>query len=215
MGNRTCIGTTDTRVDDPHVKATDEDIDFILDNINKRLTLDRTLTRDDVIAMRWGVRPLAVKAGAGSDRDFLQLSRKHEIDADTSNAHICICGGKLTDCLNVGDEVCQHVQSMGVPLPYPNYKWYGEPSHSVRNEFFHQARLMQLDSYTSEHSSEPLSARLWRRYGAQAIGLLENIREDPREAEILIQGTEYLRCVVDASNESVADNPAASRPLKW
>jgi glycerol-3-phosphate dehydrogenase len=53
---------------------------------------------------------------------------------------------------------------------------------------------MNLDDYTAPESSEPLSRRLWRRYGAQAIGLLENIREDPREAEVLITGTEYIRC---------------------
>ncbi len=27
-------------------------------------------------------------------------------------------------------------------------------------------------------------------------GLLENIREDPRQAEVLIKGTEYIRCEV-------------------
>jgi glycerol-3-phosphate dehydrogenase len=41
-----------------------------------------------------------------------------------------------------------------------------------------------------------LSTRLWRRYGSEALGLLENIREDPRQAEVLIKGTEYLRCEV-------------------
>jgi glycerol-3-phosphate dehydrogenase len=63
-------------------------------------------------------------------------------------------------------------------------------------EFLHQARLMDLDSYTSPESSEKLTTRLWRRYGAQAIGLLESIREDPRQAEILIRGTEYIRCEI-------------------
>ena len=41
-----------------------------------------------------------------------------------------------------------------------------------------------------------MSTRLWRRYAAEAIGLLENIREDPRQADVLIKGTEYLRCEV-------------------
>ena len=53
---------------------------------------------------------------------------------------------------------------------------------------------MELDALTSPTSSEPLSSRLWRRYGAQAIGLLENIRQDPRNAELLIEHAEYLRC---------------------
>ena len=66
----------------------------------------------------------------------------------------------------------------------------------MREEFFHQARLIGLDGYTAPESSELLSTRLWRRYGAEALGLLENIREDPRQAEVLIKGTEYLRCEV-------------------
>ena len=56
------IGTTDTRVDDPVTEVTDEDRRFVLDNINKRLDLERPLTRDDVIAERCGVRPLVVSS---------------------------------------------------------------------------------------------------------------------------------------------------------
>jgi glycerol-3-phosphate dehydrogenase len=196
MGNRTCIGTTDTPVSDAAVGITDEDIAFVLDNINKRLELPQPLTRGDIIATRCGVRPLAVRSEPGKGRDFLQLSRKHAVEMRREDAHISIFGGKLTDCLNVGNEIADLVRSLGVRLPYADYKWYGEPPDSVRDEFFHQARLLNLDGYTAPESSEPLSTRLWRRYGAEAIGLLENIREDPRQAEVLIEGTEYLRCEV-------------------
>ena len=37
---------------------------------------------------------------------------------------------------------------------------------------------------------------LWRRYGTQALGLLEDIRADPRMAEVIIDGAEYLRCEI-------------------
>ena len=196
MGARTCIGTTDTRVDDPVVHVTNEDIDFVLGNINKRLKLNKPLTPADIIATRCGVRPLAVKAEAEGTRDFLQLSRKHALDIDLQGNHVSIYGGKLTDCINVGNEICDAVDSMGIDIPYKGYKWYGEPPDEVKMEFLHQARLMDLDSYTSPESSEKLTTRLWRRYGAQAIGLLENMREDPRQAEILIRGTEYIRCEI-------------------
>jgi glycerol-3-phosphate dehydrogenase len=196
MGSRTCIGTTDTPVSDPTTGITAEDVAFVLDNINERLKLARPLTTADVIATRCGARPLAVKDGAGKGRDFLHLSRKHVIEMRREHAHISIFGGKLTDCLNVGTEVSELVRSLGITLPYPNYKWYGEPPDPVREEFFHQARLLRLDDYTAPESSEPLSTRLWRRYGGEALGLLEDIREDPRQAEVLIKGTEYLRCEV-------------------
>ena len=55
---------------------------------------------------------------------------------------------------------------------------------------------MNLDSYTSPESSERLSVRLWRRYDQQALLLLAQIREDPRQAEVLIKGTEYTRCEI-------------------
>jgi glycerol-3-phosphate dehydrogenase len=195
MGPRTCVGTTDTRVDEPETFVTDEDRRFVLDNINKRLKLEKPLTEADVIAERCGVRPLVVEGGEGT-RDWLHLSRKHAIEVDRERSHISIFGGKLTDCLNVGQEVFDEVQRLGVRAPYPRRRWYGEPAGS-RDEFFHQARLMDLDALTSPRSSEKLSTRLWRRYGRDALNLLESIRRDPREAEVLIAGAEYLRCEIE------------------
>jgi glycerol-3-phosphate dehydrogenase len=200
MGVRTCIGTTDTRVEAPFTEVTDEDRDFVLENINKRLRLQKPLKRDDIIAERCGVRPLVVRRKAGSDgdgeRDWMQLSRKHEIDVDRANAHLSIFGGKLTDCVNVGNEVSDIATELGVRLPHARYRWYGEPHRSVYEEYMHQARLMDLDSYTSPDSIELLSSRLWRRYDQQAFELLAQIREDPRQAEVLIKGTDYTRCEI-------------------
>ena len=198
MGVRTCVGTTDTRVESPHVGVTDEDRQFVLDNINKRLSLLRPLRREDIIAERCGVRPLVVKSekNSGETRDWLQMSRRHEIDVNPETAHLSIFGGKLTDCVNVGNEVSNIVSRLGVHLQYPLYKWYGEPHPSVREEYMHQARLMNLDGYTSPESIETLSSRLWRRYDQQAFELLADIREDPRQAEVLIKGTDYIRCEI-------------------
>ncbi|MBK1632035.1 FAD-dependent oxidoreductase [Thiohalocapsa halophila] len=201
MGVRTCIGTTDTRVDTPYTQVTDADRDFVLENINKRLRLAKPLMREDIIAERCGVRPLVVRrradgAGEGADRDWMQLSRKHEIDVDRANRHLTIYGGKLTDCVNVGDEVSAIVSGFGIALPFAHYRWYGEPHRSVYEEYMHQAKLMDLDGLTSPESIESLSSRLWRRYDQQAFELLAQIREDPRQAEVLIKGTDYLRCEI-------------------
>ncbi len=198
MGAQTCVGTTDTRVESPHTEVTEADRQFVLDNINKRLNLAKPLTRADIIAERCGVRPLVVKntGKGGKERDWMLMSRKHEIDFSRETAHISIFGGKLTDCVNVGNEISALVASLGIKMDFPDYKWYGEPHHSVREEYLHQARLMNLDSYTSPASSESLSTRLWRRYDQQALLLLAQIREDPRQAEVLIKGTEYIRCEI-------------------
>lgn len=196
MQMKTCIGTTDTRVPRPEVSVTPEDRRFVLDNINKRLRLQRPLQESDIIAERCGVRPLVVLAGAGDGgRDWTQLSRKHAIEA--AQGRVTIFGGKLTDCLNVGEEVCAQVRRLGVALPFPRRGWYGEPPPAVRDEYFHQARLMQLDALTSKNASEPLSTRLWRRYGGEALGLLDSIRSDPRMAEVIIETSEYIRAEID------------------
>ena len=196
MGPKTCIGTTDTQVESPEVTVTDEDRDFILSNANALLDLERLLTRDDIIAERVGVRPLAIK-GEGGIADWVQLSRKHVIEVDEANRHLTIFGGKLTDCLNVGDEVAQWVQRLGVTVPAPDTHWYGEPGASLRAEFMLQAKLMDLDTLTHPSSSEPLSERFWRRYGESAFGLLESIREDASRAELLIEKAEYTRCEIE------------------
>ncbi|MEE2788487.1 MAG: glycerol-3-phosphate dehydrogenase/oxidase [Myxococcota bacterium] len=197
MGARTVIGTTDTRVKEPESRVTEADRDFVLDNINKRLNLPQPLTRDDVIAERCGVRPLVVQTdGPVAEGDWTKLSRKHIVEVDGDKRHVCIYGGKLTDCINVGNEVADAVLKIGINLPYPNQRWYGEPSDDIRDEYLHQARLLGLDEMTSEHASEPLSRRLWRRYGARAIGMLEDIRRNPKNAEILIETSEYIRCEI-------------------
>jgi len=196
MGNKTSVGTTDTQVDDPNVGVTEEDREFVLKNINKLLRLDAPITKNDIIAERCGVRPLAQKGGDGV-ADWVKLSRKHAVDVNLKDKHLSIFGGKTTDCINVGDEVAKIVQSMNVELPHEDFIWYGEDGDSVKKEFYHQARLMNLDDYTVAGSSEKLTQRLWRRYGGNALELIEDIRRNPRQAERLMKDAEYLRCEIE------------------
>jgi len=196
LGDKTCIGTTDTPVDRPEVGVTGEDRRFVLDNINKRLKLPRPLTEADVVAERCGVRPLVVGAAGAGGRDWMQLSRKHAIETSDADGHVTIFGGKLTDCLNVGEEVCGEVKRLGVGLPFPAHRWYGEPPAALRDEFFHQARLMGLDGTAPAGPDGTTSERLWRRHGAEALGLLDAIRRDRRAAEPVLRSNQVLRCEV-------------------
>lgn len=201
MGPKTCIGTTDTQVDSEQVSVTDEEREFVLKNANHMLKLDEPLTKDDIIAERCGVRPLAIK-GVRGKADWVALSRKHAIDINEEQGYLSIFGGKLTDCINVGEEVVQHIEDMGIAVPYRKQKWYGEPQDSIRDQFLHQSRLMNLDGMTDPSSSEPLTERLWRRYGASALDMLEAIRQDPRNAELLIKSAEYLRCEIEHASRT-------------
>jgi alpha-glycerophosphate oxidase/glycerol-3-phosphate dehydrogenase len=195
MGRRSVIGTTDTRVDTPFTEVTDDDIDFLLDQINSRMDLENPLTRADIIADRCGVRPLVVKSDGADHKevDWTKLSRKHAVETDHRKRVVTIFGGKLTDCLNVGEEVAHEIEALGVPLERDLHNWYGEPAKATKKEFFRQARLMKLDRVRSKPEVEPLSDRLWRRYGRRAFAMLDAIREEPAMAEDIMGSADYIR----------------------
>ena len=195
MGRRSVIGTTDTRVPSPFTEVTDEDRDFLLEQINNRLDLDSPLTKSDIIAERCGVRPLVI-ANNGDDReeiDWTTLSRKHEIDLDEERRIVTIFGGKITDCLNVGEEVAAEIEKLGFVLEPDQGDWYGEPADEVRSDFMRQAKRMKLDALRHKKGVEPLSERLWRRYGRRGFAMLDEIREDPTMGEDILESADYLR----------------------
>lgn len=195
MGHRSVIGTTDTRVDRPETHVTEEDRDFLLEQINARLRRSHPLTVDDVIAERCGVRPLVVTKDAGrtDDKDWTSLSRRHAIDVDRRHRVVTIFGGKLTDCLNVGEEVAAAVSGLGLPLEDDTHSWYGEPARATRDEFFRQAAGMKLDDLRGRRRTERLSVRLWRRYGRRAFQMLDVIRQDADMAHEVMENADYLR----------------------
>ena len=204
MGRRSVIGTTDARVDSPFTEVTDDDIDFLLGQINDRMNLADPLTRADVIAERTGVRPLVVKQRGGdqTDVDWTKLSRKHAIETDHERAVVTVFGGKLTDCINVGEEVAAEVEALGVPLEADLHNWYGEPARATRDEFYRQSRLMQLDKRRPKVDTEPLTDRLWRRYGRRAFSMLEAIRADPSMAEDIMGSADYIRVELHSAARS-------------
>lgn len=195
MGSRSVIGTTDERVSDPvtHVEA--DDRDFLLEQINARLNLPEPLTPADIISTRSGVRPLVVERADDShaETDWTSLSRKHALEVNPADSFITIFGGKITDCLNIGEEVCDAAVELGIRLDKDRDDWYGEPPKATRDEFFRQARLMGLNKLRKRSNFETLSTRLWRRYGLRAFAMLEAIRDDPTMADEIIDGAEYVR----------------------
>ena len=189
MEGRSCLGTTDTRVGAPETHVTDEDRRFVLDNVNRRLRLKRPLTERDIIAERCGVRPLVVEPGGRDEsRDWTHLSRRHVVESHADERRLTIFGGKLTDCLNVGEEVCTLLERMGCALPHRRATWFGEPSAQAREAFEREALSVGLSATESQ--------RLWRRYGREALGLVGSIRDDPSLAQPVVFGGSLLRCEV-------------------
>ena len=193
MGQRSVIGTTDTQVSKPETHVTSEDRSFVLNNINKRVELDEPLTESDIIAERCGVRPLVIKRQQDKTiTDWVKMSRKHEIDVDTIQKTISIFGGKLTDCLNIGEEVVEFVRDCGVDVQENTTIWYGEPNKNEHDRFLQRAAEIKLDDSTPLNASEPSSTRLWRRYGNKAFDILHQVEANPELKKELIPGSECL-----------------------
>ncbi len=199
MGTRTCIGTTDTAQKHWASEVTGDDVQFILDNINAQMALPEPLTREDVIATRCGVRPLAVKReaankGAKHQGDWMKLSRKHVNEINKEKKYVSIYGGKLTDCVNVGDELRAICEQFGFSLKAE--QWYGEDEG--KEEFLTDAKHLNKACLDGIDNS---AGRLWRRYGKEAGVLLAMIKDEPGLAEEAITGSGVLRAEVSYAAE--------------
>ena len=182
MGDRSVIGTTDTKVNSPTTEVTDEDRDFVLHQINKSMNLSAPLTKKDIISERCGVRPLVVNSKQSSEEiDWYKLSRKHVIEVDASKKLISIFGGKLTDCLNVGEEVMTEVKKLGFKLE-DLHKWFGEDVSELSQEFskFVATKSQKVDI------AERVAEGLWRRHGKDAFDIASSSHE---ELEEVFEGT--------------------------
>jgi glycerol-3-phosphate dehydrogenase len=194
LGDRSCIGTTDTRVTQAETTVNDDDRHTVLSNINRYVGTQLRLS--DIISERCGVRPLVVEQEPGRGVDWTQLSRKHIIESDKSRRFLTIFGGKLTDCLNVGEEVVGTLARFGIPGHEPAEPWFGEPGEAEKGRFYEAA----------DKSDSPVNAeRLWRRYGTQAWSVLARLRENPVESRELFPGTGVIEAEVHhaARNEMV------------
>ena len=103
------------------------------------------MNQSDIISERCGVRPL-VSDSPNIGGDWTSLSRKHAMESDKDRMLITIFGGKLTDCLNIGNELTQVIQSFGITPTHPEAKWYGEPSSAEKSNFLHQHFCFQKAS---------------------------------------------------------------------
>jgi len=133
-------GTTDTPVDAPSVepKPLEEEIDFILETAARFFV--RPPTRQDVLAVYVGLRPLVKGEGKTS-----ALSRDHLIHVDNSGL-LTIAGGKWTTYRHMAEDAVDHAITLGKlpesPCPTRHLK-----IHGYTEDF---ASLGSLDVYGSD-----------------------------------------------------------------
>jgi alpha-glycerophosphate oxidase/glycerol-3-phosphate dehydrogenase len=202
MQDRSVIGTTDTRVENPVSEVTDEDRDFVLEQANRCLNLVKPLTKDDIISERCGVRPLVVKGKKDVSKiEWTALSRKHEIEVNKKTKIITIFGGKLTDCVNVGEEIVDYVRKLGISIPKVK-KWYGEDDQKIFKTF--ETDFKQLIGI-SENDIEVIAPAIWRRHGNESFKILEIMKQDPQNRVRIFPDLDltYAETLFIAQNEMV------------
>lgn len=189
-GRHWLVGTTDTDYtgdrDDPQI--TEADVDYLLDEANKWLA--KPLTRDDVIGIYSGLRPL-LSSGAGSD-GTATLSREHAVLRPAPGL-VLIAGGKYTtyrvmaaDAVDAAVASRKEVVNDTVPasktdeLPLVGAVGY----HAAWNSRERIARESGLPLATVEH--------LLRRHGDRFRTVLDLIAADPELAEPIHPEAPYL-----------------------
>ena len=194
-GSQWIIGTTDTdwALDRAHPAASQADIDYLLSQANTLLA--DPLTRDDVIGVYAGLRPLL----AGESESTSKLSREHAV-ASPVRGLIMIAGGKYTTYrVMAKDAVDAAVRDLDRRVP----ESCTEDVPLVGAEGYHamwNARpLLVAETGLTQTQVE----HLLNRYGSLLPELLELITADPSLAEPLSSAPEYLRVeiVYAASHE--------------
>ena len=75
----------------------------------------------------------------------------------------------------------------------------------MRSAYFARAQALGVDNNFANDTGEVLSERLWRRYGAAALDMLDTIERDSSMIEPMIENSGIRRCEMAylAQNEMI------------
>lgn len=187
-GRHWLIGTTDTDwdLDKAHPAATAADIDYLLEHVNKVLSVK--LTRDDVEGVYAGLRPLL----AGESEETSKLSREHLVGHSVPGL-VVIAGGKWTTYrIMAKDAIDAAVSSLDGKVPPSVTQDIGllgaEGYQAAWNKRAKIARAFGVHKVRIEH--------LLNRYGVLTDELLDLIRERPELGNPLPGADDYLEAEV-------------------
>jgi glycerol-3-phosphate dehydrogenase len=194
-GRHWIIGTTDTdwSLDRAHPAASRADIDYVLGQLNKILSVP--LNRDDVEGVYAGLRPLL----AGESESTSKLSREHTV-AHPVPGLVMIAGGKYTTyrlmARDAVDAVAHGLDEKVAPSCTDSVPLAGADGFiALWNSRHALARSSGLHVARIEH--------LLQRYGSMIGEVLALIAADPGLGKPLAGADDYLRAeiVYAASHE--------------
>ena len=173
------VGTTDTPLEavTPEPVPFPEEVDFLIEHAARYLTRDPS--RDDVLSVFAGIRPLV--GGVGDADDTSKISREHTLSVSESGL-LTVAGGKWTTYRKMSEDAVDHALTLaGV-----------EPRDSVTRELNihgynqHPERFGELASYGSDaprvrevtESRPELAERVHPRLGLRGGEVVWAVREE-------------------------------------
>ena len=185
------IGTTDTPwSQDPRaVGATSADIDYVLEHANAVLADD--LTREDVIGVYSGLRPLLQPLKKGEGKGSTKVSREHTV-MEVEPGLTAIAGGKYTTYRVMAEDVVDFALKDTEPGRTSLTR-----SVPVIGAQGYQALLRDKAQLAAKYGFDEIRTdRLLFRYGTLLHDVLALIDEDPSLATPLEHAPRYLRAEV-------------------
>lgn len=166
--DRVLVGTTDTAVDTPSLEpvAQEEEIDFVLKEAGKYLT--RHPTRDDILSVFAGIRPLISETGS---KETSAISRNHSILVSDSGL-ITIAGGKWTTFRKMAEDVINKALIVGGFDEVP-------------------CKTVDLRLHGYLEGADPLDP--WSTYGTDGEKIKALLKEDPTLDQFLDPKLPYLK----------------------
>ena len=176
--DKVIAGTTDTLIKKPKIEPTPlhEEVDFILETMNQYL--EKKATREDVLSVFSGLRPLAKPKK--EETSTKEVSRSHKIIVDENL--ISIIGGKWTTyrkmAEDVVDEVIRSFQFEKVPVKTTKLSIHGNISEKMSapdHEYFYGSDLSDFKKL--EASNPAFQKKIHPKYpytNAQVVWSVRN-----------------------------------------
>ena len=187
--SRAIFGTTDTGTGDlDHPMATQEDISYLLNHLNRYLSVH--LTKENIISVYAGYRPLLRSRSA--EHSTAKLSRTHAV-LQSQSGLVTIVGGKLTTYRRMAQDTVDVLSRrdgvMSPPHPTQYLPLQGSAGWpAAKRELEVKGASLGLSAETVQH--------LGHSYGSAGLAVLDLIVADPSLATRLIDDLPYIRAEV-------------------
>ncbi len=179
------IGTTDTDYtgDKTDPLADAADVDYIIEQVNKVLLTP--ITREDLLGVYAGLRPLVSSAGASSTT---KISREHIVDHPVPG-FVSIAGGKYTTYrVMAKDAVDEALSDIDREVPESVTR-----STAILGADGYHALINSADRLADELGiTKDQVIRLLDRYGSEVFEFRQILSEDPSLIDPIAEGSDYL-----------------------